>query len=155
MAILVDNVNHSSERPGEDIADEIHAIRHLFKRQRYQGKKVGDHELTHMEARVIFFVGNRPGASQSDIVTHFGRDKAQVARLIAGLRGSGLIESRPDPTDKRLQRLALSNLGASIALEAKRERRRLAALAVTGLDEQDQTTLIRLLSHIRANLELG
>jgi DNA-binding MarR family transcriptional regulator len=131
-----DAINQIAARPGEDVADEIHAIRHLFKRQRYAGQRLGDHELTHMEARVIFFVGNRPGATQSDAVTHFGRDKAQVARLIASLKSGGLIETRADAADKRMQRMFLTPRGARIAEDAKRER-----------------TLTRLLGRVRANLE--
>lgn len=158
MINSVDNVNHISataleDRSGADIADEIHAIRHLFKRQRYAGQQVGDHELTHMEARVIFFVSNQPGATQTDAVVHFGRDKAQVARLIASLKSADLIETRPDATDKRMQRMFLTARGARIAEDAKRERSRLAALAVQGFSAEEQATLTRLLGQIRANLE--
>jgi DNA-binding MarR family transcriptional regulator len=153
MTNNVDNVNQYPPRSGEDIADEIHAIRHLFKRQRYAGAKLQDHELTHMEARVIFFVGNQPGATQSDAVSHFGRDKAQLARLIGTLRNEGLIETRTDAADKRMQRMFLTARGASIAGDAKRERRRLSALAVQGFKAEEQKALMQLLSRIRKNLE--
>jgi DNA-binding MarR family transcriptional regulator len=154
MSKPVDNVNHIAMRPGEEIADEIHAIRHLFKQRRYRGQSAGDHELSHMEGRVVFFIGSHPGASQSEIAAYFRRDKAQIARLIAILRKSGLVEWRGDAEDKRLQRMFLTERGSALHDEARRERKRLARQAVAGFDASERETLMRLLGRIRANLEV-
>jgi DNA-binding MarR family transcriptional regulator len=154
MSKPVDNVNQIAMRPGEEIADEIHAIRHLFKQRRFRGQAEGEHELSHMEARVVFFVGSHPGVSQSEIAAHFRRDKAQIARLIAILRKSGLVEWRGDAEDKRLQRMFLTEQGSAVHDEARRERKRLAKRAVAGFDASERETLMRLLGRIRANLEV-
>lgn len=151
----VDNVNHMVAKPGEDIAEEIHAIRHLFNQRRYQAQNIGGHELSHMEARVIFFVGGHPGATQKEIVAQFGRDKAQIARLIAILRQNGLIELQTDSTDKRMQRMFLTGKGRSMHDQTKGERKRLAALAVADFDPAEHKVLMNLLGRVRANLEIG
>jgi DNA-binding MarR family transcriptional regulator len=153
MSKPVDNVNHLTMRPGEEIADEIHAIRHLFKQRRYRGQNAGNHILSHMEGRVVFFIGSHPGATQSEIAAYFRRDKGQIARLIAILRASGLVEWRADAEDKRLQRMFLTEQGDAVHDEARRERKRLAKQAVAGFDAAERDTLMRLLGRIRANLE--
>lgn len=154
MTNTVDNVNQLTQRLGEEIAEEIHAIRHLFIQRRYRGQHVGGHELSHMEARVIFFLGNRAGATQSEIVVHLGRDKGQIARLIAGLRDAGLIEARTDEIDRRVQRLYLTDSGSKILRRAKRERRRLLGKAVSNFEAAEREMLLHLLARMRANLEL-
>ena len=50
-----------------------------------------------MEHKVLGFFCRHPGATQSDLASHAGRDKSQLARLIAGLRARGLLDAQPDP----------------------------------------------------------
>ena len=47
--------------------------------------------LTRNEMRMILFLGRRPGASQSEMVTESGSDKGLIARQVAVLLERGLI----------------------------------------------------------------
>jgi len=106
-----------------------------------------------MELKALGFFARHPGATQSDLVTHSGRDKAQVARLIRSLREGGLLEATPDELDRRSTRLSLSASGQEIFAGLHRQSGDMAAVALTGMAEEEKTALMELLARVRANLE--
>ena len=110
MRKQVDVVNHSASL-AEEVVESVHTVMHRFRSLQFQALKEGAHDLSHMEAKALGFFAARPGATQSELVQHSGRDKGQVARLIAGLRERGLLEAGADASDKRSVRLQVSAAG--------------------------------------------
>jgi len=108
-----------------------------------------------MEIKVLRFFGRHPGATQSDLVAHSGRDKAQVARLIKGLRDAGMLDATADEADRRSTRLTLSGAGQAVCEELHRQSGALGKTALAGLDGAEQARLMALLARVRANLEAG
>jgi DNA-binding MarR family transcriptional regulator len=109
--------------------------------------------VTHMESKVLGFFGRHPGATQSELAAHSGRDKGQLARLVSGLRERGLLEAQVDESDRRSVRLRLTDAGEQAAEALRRQARRLAGVAVKGLSEEERRQLSGLLERVRANLE--
>ncbi|MEO3406953.1 MarR family transcriptional regulator [Mucilaginibacter sp. CAU 1740] len=58
------------------------------------------------------------GATQKDIVTSLGRDKASVNRTISFLLKNGLVKVIQDTTDKRKTQVELTPQGESLAEQA-------------------------------------
>ena len=137
----------------ETVLDQIHAVMHLYRSRQYQVLRDAPDAVTHMESKVLHFFARSPGATQSDLVAQSGRDKGQLARLIAGLRERGLLEATPDEADRRSLRLHLTEAGVAAEQAVRRQARRLAAVAVEGLSEAQRRELSELLEHVRANLE--
>jgi DNA-binding MarR family transcriptional regulator len=108
-----------------------------------------------MEIKVLGFFARRPGATQSDLAAHSGRDKAQLARLVRGLRERGLLDAAADEADKRSTRLTLSEAGQAMYAELHRHDGALAEVALEGLTDEQRATLLDLLERVRANLESG
>ena len=125
---------------------------HQFRSQLFQALRQGAHELTHMESKVLGFYAHRPGATQSDLAQHSGRDKAQLARLVKGLRERGLLQGEPDPEDRRNVHLRLTEDGLAIQRALQRQARQLEAQAVTGLAPADKAQLLALLRQVQSNL---
>jgi DNA-binding MarR family transcriptional regulator len=146
-------VNQNSVASPNDVFEEIHAIMHLYRSQQYRGLRGEPHELTHMENKVLDFFARQPGSTLTDLVAHSGRDKAQLTRLIRGLREKGLLEARVDEGDRRSTRLQLTAEAAAIHEEVRRHSTRLAGLALEGLSDAEQSQLAALLDKVRANLE--
>lgn len=147
-----DNVNHCREtRPGV-VLELIHTIMHQYKTQQFQALRDGQHELTHMEAKVLSYFGKHPGATQSDLSRHSGRDKAQLARLITALRERGLLQGEADAADRRNTRLSLTEAGKAIQQAAQREAEILNRQAVHGMSAQQQQELLKLLEQVKLNL---
>ena len=153
MRNIVDQVNQNSPAPAVEVLERVHAIMHLFRSAQQRGLRAGPHDLAHMEIKVLGFFARRPGATQSDLAAHSGRDKAQLARLVRGLRERGLLDATADADDKRSTRLCLSQAGQDMYAALHRHDGALAEAALAGLDEAERATLVALLGRVRANLE--
>jgi len=148
MTKQVNKVNQS-----EQVFDAVHSIMHLFRARQLRGLRDNPHELTHMEYKALGFFSRRPGATQGDLVAHSGRDKAQLARLLKGLRDKQLLDASADAADRRITRLTVSAQGQKIFHSLNQLGQQTAAAAVTGLSADQLTQLQGLLQQIRNNLE--
>jgi len=153
MQKSVDIVNQTEGQIAETVVESIHSVMHLFRAQQYRALRDGPHDLTPMETKVLGFFSRRIGATLSDLVSHTGRDKGQLARLISGLRDRGLLEGKADEEDRRNLRLYLTEDGAAIHRTLHRQRQRLSGLAVEGLSALERQQLLEVLAKVRANLE--
>ncbi len=157
MPKQVDHVNQlaarSTDADGDEVFEAIHAVMHLYRSPRHRAAAPADAELTHMEHKVLGYFSRHPGATQSDLAAHAGRDKSQLARLIAGLRGRGLLEARTDDTDRRNLRLHPTPAAQAVQQAAQRQARAVAATAVAGLSDAERQQLLALLQRVRSNLE--
>ena len=108
MRNKVDIVNRSAELADDDVLELVHAVMHDYRSLQYRALRDGPHDITHMDSKVLAFFGRHPGATQSDLAQHSGRDKAQLARLIKGLREQGLLDGVADAADRRNLRLTLT-----------------------------------------------
>ncbi|RSZ56409.1 MarR family transcriptional regulator [Massilia atriviolacea] len=150
-----DNVNHSGESRPDAVLELIHTIMHQYRSQQFQALRDGQHELTHMESKVLAFFGHHPGATQSELARRSGRDKAQLARLITALRERGLLHGEADAADRRNTRLSLTEAGKAIQQAAQGEAAKLNAQAVRGMNEEQQQVLLGLLLQVKGNLDKG
>jgi DNA-binding MarR family transcriptional regulator len=151
MRKLVDKVNQFDA--SEDVFERIHTIMHLYRGQQYRALRGAEYELTHMENKVLGFFARHPGATQSDLVAHSGRDKAQLARLIRGLREHGLLDAQADVADRRSVRLMLTEQGRAVQDNLHQRGTELARVALAGMSEDERKVLAALLGKVRANLE--
>ncbi|MCC2974381.1 MarR family transcriptional regulator [Massilia sp. IC2-476] len=132
--------------------EAIHEIMHLFRAQQYRSLRATEHELSHMENRALGYIARHPGATQRDLAERSGRDKAQVTRLVQGLREKGLVEVRADELDRRSTRLHLTPAGAVVYAEVRRHGEQLAAQALAGLDGTERAQLEALLGRVEERL---
>jgi DNA-binding MarR family transcriptional regulator/GNAT superfamily N-acetyltransferase len=62
------------------------------------------------ELRVLFEIGPG-GATPRDVRARLGLDSGYVSRMVRSLQRDGLVESRPNPADRRTRRLILTRSG--------------------------------------------
>lgn len=148
----VDKVNHAGKDGDDDVLELVHSVMHLYRSQQYQVLRDGPHDVTHMESKVLGYFGRHPGATQSDLVQHSGRDKAQLARLIKSLRERGLLAAEADENDRRNLRLALTADGQAVQRALQQQARRVSAKAVAGLSAAERQQLLALLRRVKMNL---
>ena len=152
MKKQVDSVNQISVPAEDDVLELIHAVMHQVRSRQMRGLGSGAHEIAPMEGKVLGFFSRHPGSTQRDLVEHSGRDKGQIARLIASLKDRGLLHADADPLDKRVIRLHLTTEAQALHLEVQRQRRELSALAVQGMTAPQKRDLLQLLQAVKANL---
>jgi DNA-binding MarR family transcriptional regulator len=149
----VDNVNHPGRTPDDDVLELVHKVMHQYRSQQYRVLRDGPHDITHMDSKVLGYFSRHPGATQSDLAMHSGRDKAQLARLIKGLRDRGLLDAEADAQDRRNLRLSLTAEGQSVQRTLQQQAKRLGAKAVDGLNAAERRQLVELLRRVSGNLE--
>ena len=156
MLKQVDQVNQLTSTPPDAVFEAMHALMHTYRARRVQAlESESCCGLTHMESKALGFFARHPGATASDLVQHAGRDKAQVTRVLSGLRERGLLDARPDESDRRSTRLTLSASGTEAHLAVQRQGERLAQTAIADLSEAERVQLLALLERVRGNLEAG
>ena len=147
-----DNVNHMDSAPATDILELVHSVMHEYRSRQYRMLRDGPHDITHMDSKVLGYFDRHPGATQSDLAEHSGRDKAQLARLIKGLRDRGLLEATVDEADRRNVRLALTTEGRAIQRVLRQQAKKLSTRAAAGLSTEEQAQLLALLARVQHNL---
>ena len=152
MRKLFDNVNHSPAKADDDVLDMVHHVMHQYRALQFRVLRDGPHDITHMDSKVLGFFGRHPGATQSDLAQRTGRDKAQLARLIKGLRDQGLLQGEADPQDRRNTCLSLTEAGKGVQRALQQQGQRVNATAVAGLDAAEREQLLALLQRVSQNL---
>jgi DNA-binding MarR family transcriptional regulator len=137
--------------PG-DLLELVHSIMHDYRSLQYRFLRDGPHDITHMDGKVLEFFARHPGASQTDLVAHSNRDKAQLGRLIKGLKERGLLEGEAAAEDRRSIRLRLTSRGKNVQSVLRQQAKRLSEKAVAGLDPTQQQQLLSLLRAVKENL---
>ena len=143
-----DNVNQP-----DDVLDLVHHVMHQYRSQQYQVLRDGPHDITHMESKVMHYFSHHPGATQSELAQHSGRDKAQLARLIKGLRERRLLDGEAGEEDRRSVRLQLTDEGRAVLRALQQQTRKVHARAVAGMSGEEQQRLVALLQRVSRNLE--
>jgi DNA-binding MarR family transcriptional regulator len=135
------------------VFEAIHTLMHMYRARQFRALRGDAHELTHLEGKVLGYFARHPGATQSDLIAHSGRDKAQLARLVRGLRDKGLLEAAVDEEDRRSTRLHVTEQGKAVARSLHRAGERLAEAAVADLDAAERRQLLALLNKVRVQLD--
>ncbi|KAB2876241.1 MAG: winged helix-turn-helix transcriptional regulator [Burkholderiaceae bacterium] len=151
--MMRESVDHVNQMAGDDVVEAIHAVMHLFRARQYRAVRDGASELTHLEGRVLAFFARHPGATQRELAAHSGRDKGQLARLVAGLKARALLQAQVDEGDRRSVRLRLTARGQALQQALRRQSRQLSKAAVAGLTEPERRALVELLRKVRVNIE--
>lgn len=139
--------------PKEDVLELVHSVMHSYRSRQYRFLRDGPLAITHMDGKVLGYFERHPGATQSDLAQHSGRDKAQLARLIKGLREQGLLRADADEHDKRNLRIHLTADGQAVQQALRQQADQLDARAVDGLNAAERAQLVALLRRVKANLE--
>lgn len=136
----------------ENLLDLVHTVMHEYRSLQYRFLRDGPHDITHMDGKVLEFFAARPGATHGELVAHSGRDKAQLARLVKGLKERGLLQGEVDSMNRRSVHLSLTASGKEVYTALRQQAKRLSKKAVAGLSETEQDQLKMLLRTVRSNL---
>lgn len=149
----MDNVNQMSSKTPPDVFEALHTLMHQHRALQHRALRDSGQAVTPLESRVLGFFGRHPGATQSELAEHSGRDKAQLARLIKGLRDRGLLLAEADPQDGRQWRLHLSPEGQAIRRAVQQQARQIGQRALAGLNDKEQAQLLDLLLRLSDSLQ--
>ncbi|MBC2607862.1 MarR family winged helix-turn-helix transcriptional regulator [Pelagicoccus albus] len=143
----------SQEGGAEEIFEAIHRTMHLIRAEQYRELKESPFEITHLEGKILNFLGRSDGLTLSELVEHFGRDKGQLARLTKTLREQGLVCSNPNSEDRRSSILQLTDLGRKVNDSLLARLAKVSSHAIEGFTKDEQKQFLSYLGRVQSNLK--
>ncbi|CAH0528779.1 MarR family winged helix-turn-helix transcriptional regulator [Vibrio hippocampi] len=134
------------------ISDVIFSLAYAYKTRMRDELNANELGLNGMHIRCLTYISATPNSTANDIVHHFSRDKAQIARLVKEMINNGWIVKSPNPEDKRSQLLSLTEDGASIVKKAVAAQAKVHQLMQDSLSEQELSDFIATANKIKSNL---
>lgn len=120
-------------------------------RRTFQARLEGS-SLTYAQARALVYLSRHEGIRQIELADLLEVQPITLARLIDQLAGSGLVERRADPADRRAYQLFLTPAAAPHLAAIERVAGAVRAQALRGLDARQAAQVLAALRKIRDNL---
>src|SRR5262249_18598415 len=108
--------------------------------------------MTRAQWVILARLSRQPRLSQNELAAICEVEPITVGRLIDRLEARGLVERRPDPTDRRINRLHLLNAAQPILEEIASYKEALHDELLEGLGEKARAALLDSLLHIKNKL---
>ena len=108
--------------------------------------------VTRSQWWVLAHLSRTDGMTQSELAHVLDLGKAALGGLIDRLEGSGLIERRPDDSDRRVKRVYLVPAGTRLVSEMRRASDDMSERILHGLAHEDRLALAEMLSQVKRNL---
>lgn len=115
-------------------------------------QRAREHGMTRAQWIILARLERQPGMSQIELADICEVEAITVGRLIDRLEARGLVERRPDPSDRRIRRLHLLAAAEPILVVIAGYRELLLTEITTGLAPAAQDKLVDALLHIKSNL---
>lgn len=108
--------------------------------------------LTRTQWLALVRLHRRPGASQSELADMMEIEKAPAGRIIDRLEEKNWIERRPDPADRRVNRIYLTALGERIHAAITPIAEATVQDALSGLSKADRKRVTQLMAQVKLRL---
>jgi len=124
----------------------------LLRKQLAQDFAKAGHNVTAEEWAVLLVLQVDDGLTSTELSNRTLRDKTTVTRMIDRMVEKGRVERVPDPDDRRVQRLHLSDQGYALFDKLAVLAGRMIARSVEGIDADDLDQTVRTLNRIADNM---
>ncbi len=134
--------------PSNDLLFLLHDVARLLRLE--FDKRARGNGMTRAQWVMLIRLEQRPGLSQKELSELLEVEPISVARLVDRLEARGMVERRPDPSDRRIWRLHLRPAAMPVLAEIEQHREEVAATVMAGLDEATVGTMIEGLAQMKA-----
>ncbi len=135
-----------SDNLGQILSDVSRLLRRAFD-ERARG--IG---VTRPQWQVLTILARHEGINQGGLAELLEVEPITLCRMVDRLQEAGLVERRPDPSDRRAWRLFLSGKANALLAELRPLALGLFDEAMNGLTLVERDRLLEMLERIRANL---
>jgi MarR family transcriptional regulator for hemolysin len=136
--------------PHREFAFLVHDVARLMKT--YADQKVRQYGMTRAQWVVLARLERFEGLKQSELADILDIQPISLTRLLDRLCANGLIERRPDPDDRRANRLYLTPAAKPVVESLDRLGRELMAEVLEGIDDDTVTLMLGQLGVAKDNL---
>ncbi len=138
------------QSPEQSIGFLMHDVSRLMRRN--FNRRVRNLGLTQAQWQALALLSKREGINQATLAELMEVQPITLARLIDRLQEAGLIERRPDPSDRRAVRLFLTEAAAPMVREMSERAAETRGEALQGIPPEAQEMMIEALQQMRRNL---
>jgi MarR family transcriptional regulator, transcriptional regulator for hemolysin len=118
----------------------------------YIDQRAREHGMTRAQWSVLARLERQEGMTQAEMAEALEIQPISLVRLIDRLHSHGLVERRPHPSDRRANRLYLTDKGRATFAQLIPLGREVAGEVLADLDEEDVADLLQKLLLIRSNI---
>jgi DNA-binding MarR family transcriptional regulator len=108
--------------------------------------------LTRAQWAVLAYIARNEGSNQAALADMLEIEPITLVRQLDKLEAAGLVERRPDPSDRRVRRLHLTEATGPLLEQLQGLAAEARETALSGLSDGERRQLTDLLMKVRANL---
>lgn len=108
--------------------------------------------MSRAQWQVLARVAKRQGVNQATLADLVGVEPITICRMVDRLEALGLVERRPDPTDRRARLIHMTEAARPGIERMRGVAQSLFNEALEGISPEEEAILSRLLGRIHANL---
>lgn len=116
-------------------------------------RRLKSYDVTMSQWAMLKQLWRQEGRSQVELQELLGLDGATVTGLVQRMTQLGLVQRRPDPRDRRVQRVFLTERGRALEQMTVVLEREVNARALEGFTADERAFFIRLLTRALHNCE--
>lgn len=128
-------------------------IHRMFSTTLYRQLKADGINLSRSQWRVLTHLRTQDGLTQSELAERLLIEKAPAGTLIDKLEAAGLVERRPDPNDRRANRVFITEKSEPLLPLIEQTVSELKVQCMAGISEEEQQLLNQTLTRIHLNLQ--
>lgn len=108
--------------------------------------------VTRSQGWVLAYLSRQDGMAQSELAGQLDLGKVALGGLVDRLEASGLLERRPDPSDRRVKRVFLTPAGRKVVDKMRQVSAPTNEQIVAGVSARDVRTTVKTLKAIKSNM---
>ena len=116
---------------------------------RFLSNMVSTLKLTAAQATILNFLYDQDRITSKELAERALLDNATLSGILDRLEAAGLIKRQPHPKDRRALQICLTEDGSRMAGKTHEIMAYANTHFLSGLNEKEKTTLVRLLTKIR------
>lgn len=137
---MVDLNNPDSQRE-QELNQALEALHFAFRALIAKPDAIlAERGLSRVHHRILYFIGRSPGLSVNELLVMLTVSKQSLNAPLRQLTKLGLIESKVDPLDRRIKRLALMQEGLCLEKELSGNQRQRFAKAFEIVGREGEAT---------------
>jgi MarR family transcriptional regulator, transcriptional regulator for hemolysin len=140
----------STPSPSREIAVSIVDVARMLRT--YADQRARQFGISRAQWTVLMRLDRSEGLNQSELADLLDLQPISVTRLLDRLAESGLIERRPDPNDRRANRLYLTPAARPLLKQLTSLGEDVMQIVLQSVDESAQEQLLRNLDTMKNNL---
>lgn len=120
--------------------------------RRYYDRRASSLGVTTAQWRALAWLGHEPGLKQVELAERLDVEPITAGRIIDRLQEAGLVERKPDPVDRRVWRLELTDKAGPIMAKLRDLAEELTEVAFAGFAMEEMLDLRAKLARMRDNI---